>query len=319
MTDPNQNQGEGQDLDAMMAETRIVTGTEIFDLPGSSEEEEQTDEGDQEKPGNEEQAQESQELSSQSGEESEQTEEQDGKNFRFKDHGAAEEGFRNLQAKTTRAEQELAEMKKANVQREAEENAVKLAAEKDKASREFAAERQKETLAAINDLDHEDPDYDEKIAKTWAENNVDIINFAQNPQLAVQESQPAEEPGGDRQVETPPRDQGPSNEEIQAYVSQCVNDAGISEEQMPVFQGFVTQTTGVNDDGSEATIGQQVQWAIDQTKKHYADVKAQVRAEMEQPMTRQGQGRGPGGGAKEPEGIVTLEDAMASAREQRRI
>lgn len=314
MGDQNPGKEEEQDLDAMMAESRIVTGDEMFSLPESSGDEEK---GDDETPGEDDGAQDGREAPLEEEQGTQEEEKKEEEKFRFEDHAAAEEGFRSIEERALRAEQELAEAKKTLAQKEADEQAARLAAEKEKASREYAVERQKKTLAAINDLDPEDPDYDDKVARAWADSNLDIFNYAQDPPLESGEA--SEDPGEPREERTPPEKRDPSQSEIREFVNQCASEAGITRKQMPVFLGFAAQSSEYRPDGTPATIGEQVQWAIDQTTKHYADMRAQVRAEMEQPMTRQGQGRDPGGDKQEKPGIVTLDDALNGAMEQRRI
>jgi hypothetical protein len=96
---------------------------------------------------------------------------------RFKDHLAAEEGYRNLQAKATRTEQELARLRSERLAREqASRQAETLAGFHGELS-SYSKTAHLKALKEIDTLDPEDPGYQEKVADIWAKKDVDVASW----------------------------------------------------------------------------------------------------------------------------------------------
>ncbi|WP_028316701.1 hypothetical protein [Desulfatibacillum aliphaticivorans] len=323
MSQPLGQEEQGHDLDAMMTETRVI-GTEQFNLAQCETEEGEPEAGgDEEKPLPEPRPEAPQEegdgqgAPSDAGEQDQEPGEGAPKT-RFKSHEEAEEGYRNLQAQATRTAQELADLKKAQAEEKAKQAAAESRKKKDAAVLEYSEQRHAETLRAIQAVDDEDPEeYDRKVAAIWAQNNLDVTNFAQSYQ-PEEASPPPESFQEDHQA-------GPSSEDVHAMVDTRIKEAGFDDHQKGVFYTFAAKAPVETPDGKPLSMGEQVQWAIDNTNNYFAGIEARIKAElkaaMEQPMGRGGQGKGApgGGGEKSSSEPVSLSSALDAAMEKRRI
>ena len=121
---------------------------------------------------------------------------------RFKSHDEAERGYRELQGKTTQAEQAAAEARAAAeaARSEAAVLKTKLAeaegrerktleaqsesarqAAVDTALEAFATERRASALKEIGALDPDDPEHDAKVASIWGRVDAAVLRFARHP------------------------------------------------------------------------------------------------------------------------------------------
>ena len=121
---------------------------------------------------------------------------------RFKTHDEAERGYRELQGKTTKAEQDAAEARRAADAAKTEADAAKAklaeaevrerraaeattAAERqtavDIAVEAYATERRAAALKEIGALDPDDPEHDAKVAAIWGKVDGAVLRFNRNP------------------------------------------------------------------------------------------------------------------------------------------
>ncbi len=326
-----QSEDGGLDLDALMAEQRTVTGTEIFDLPGADEagpgsedesaseepegDDEQGPSGGEEERGSKGSEAENPDQPPNSGEGEKEL------NTRFTTHEEAERGYRELQAKSTRDQQELARLKKEKAEREAAEVAARHKEKADAATLEFSKKRHAEILGQISALDEEDPDYDTKVAGLWAEVNFDVTQYAQNPEIE-------EEVGGTPLVsgdanppeDTRPEEPGGGHEDVLLLIDRAVQAAEFDDGQRQMFMGYASQAPDKDDQGVALNIDQQVAWAVKQTQNYYSGLKAkieqEVKAQLGQPMGRGGTGVTPRSKADDAKPL-TLDGALEAAEQAR--
>lgn len=247
------------------------------------------------------------------------------KETRFKSHDDAEEGYRNLQSKTTKVEQENARLKQ---ELDELKNADKRKEEAQKASKdfeEFAEKRYEEALSSIDELDPDDAEYNKNVAKIWAKRDGEIRLYEREHGLTgARETAPATVETGTGKT--------PEEEETaaRAYVAQKATEAKIDPKD-PGWQFLCTQApTEIG--GKVLSFEEQVAWAIEE-KKNYdayrtsrqgmtdAEKEAEAKKKSEQ---RQNQelplGRGPSSTKKAGEETakpVTLDDALQMVMEER--
>ncbi len=253
----------------------------------------------------------------------------DAASYRFRSHEEAEEGYRNLQGKFTRLEERLSRIENASqaqeeASRQAQEEASRQAQEE--AFLTFAEEREKQALDAIDELDPDEDDYQARIARINAEKARDIRNW----QPEQQQGEPPAPPPA--QSAAPPA----TEDEATAAISQAMEKAGIDPED-PVFWTLAEKVPTKREDGTPMTFEDRIHWTVQRTQNTYAahDRRKQEETEQQarekglrnqeetQPLGRTGTGptETPGGkaGAEKPPKPVTLDDAISSALESRRL
>ena len=253
---------------------------------------------------------------------------------RFKTHEEAEKGYRHIQAEKTRLEEELKQEREA---RAADKKAREDAEVKQKAFEEaeaglvdFAADRHEQALTAIEDLDPDDDEYRKNVARIWAEKDRDIRRYERGHGLM-------EAPGAipaAAKTETPPGTEESTVSEQWAYVGTKAKEAGkeagidFSKDE---FFTMVCQSAPTKDEkGTPMTFDEQIDWAITKTKNYHstliagkaaereaADLKAREHQERETPMGRSSSEIPLTG--KDSGKPVSLDDAIESAREERRL
>ena len=247
---------------------------------------------------------------------------------RFEDHEKAEEGYRHLQAKTTRLEEDL---KQERTAREAEKKAREDAVEKQKKFEEaeaglvdYATERHEQALEEIEELDPDDAAYQKKVARSWAEKDRDIRRYEREHGLM----DVAVAPAAAAKTETPSGTGESTVSDQWEYVGTKAKEAGIDFNKDDFFK-LVCGTAPTKDEkGAPMTYDEQIDWAITKTKNYHStliaskttevvDLKAEGHQRREAPMGRSTSDvLSP---AKEPGKPVSLDDAVESAKEERRL
>lgn len=247
---------------------------------------------------------------------------------RFKSHEEAERGYRELQGKTTRAEQRAAEAERELAAIWGAEERRKQREAADLSFTDFAAERREAAMAEIDELDLDAPDYKKKVAQAWARADRDIFNFRQEQPAGGAAETPA--PTG---TETPAAGTPPGAaagvEEVRAYAKETIVKAGFDAED-PLFWIFASRAPAVKETGESIPLDEQIQWAIDQTKTYQARIMGDEQTRREAAAAEAGRavqhreltmGKGgggpPAGGSSAEESPVSLDAAIRSA--QRRL
>jgi hypothetical protein len=262
--------------------------------------------------------------------------------LRFKDHQAAEEGYRNLQSKATRAEQEAADLRRklAEVEQQKAEQAEQQAhsgkaAEIEKAIDDYTAERNEKALEEIEGLDPDDPEHRKKVARIWGNFHSDVRRFAAKP---VDGEGKQLEAGGlkleaGRKEEAAPVEKKPvvtapdpaavekRRSEIKSYIDGKARSAGIDPEADELWAGVALTTPATDDEGKAIPLDQQIDWTINRYNERKAAIMARARQEGNLPLGEGGHvSRQPGGArGKAPDGPISLGDAVARANERRRL
>ena len=254
------------------------------------------------------------------------------KEGRFESQDAAEEGYRNLQAKHTKAEQELARYREA--ERKRQEEAAR--AEQGKAFadqvREFSKEKNAEALQKIDDLDPDDFDddaaYNARVAEIWADKDSEVAAFMHTRPAAGESPAGEETPAGTGEA--------PAGEEASAGAQTTWDDVVATAQaqdqgfdtQDPAFISYCRMAPKEGEDGKELPFEDQVAWAVNQTKDYHQRLVRGTAAERSEghqrrnaPLGRGGSppgGRGGAGGQGAPR-PVSLDDAVTGALESRRL
>lgn len=253
---------------------------------------------------------------------------------RFESHEKAEEGFRNLQAKNTKTEQENARLRQELTKQKAAEKLEENRAKLKQGIVEYSQKRTKEALDAIDELDPDTNDYQDEVARIMAEKDGDINLYAiEQGQIMAPQASAA---GQDERVETPaaaadelPADATP--EEAKVYMEKKVEDAGLDPKD-PFFLNASRLVPEKDDGGVPLTFDQQIDLVIDQTKKYHASLiagyrkrqekesqkKAETNQELNGPLERQTTPVVTDSEEKEPK-PVSLSDAISAAQEERRL
>jgi len=191
------------------------------------------------------------------------------KTFRFKSHEEAERGYRNIQSEKTRAEQKARELEDKLQALTRAEQAKEARGKAEDAFVEFAAERRRKALDAIDALDEEEPEYRKQVARLLAEADRDIHGFDWRQFEATPVETPAE---------------APVNEVGQReMVETMALDAGLNHEaDLAMFRMVAGRTPEIDEQGRPMNFENQVHWAINETK-------ALLQSQRERFMERQKQ------------------------------
>ncbi|MEW5735712.1 MAG: hypothetical protein AB1921_12710 [Thermodesulfobacteriota bacterium] len=200
--------------------------------------------------------------------------------FRFKDHGAAEQGYREARQELDRVRRKLTEAEKAQ-KAARDKEASEAAAEQAKAK---AQEVYANALSAMDALSPEDPDYKAKIANIWAQANFDTAMLARP-------AAPADAPEGGKAgqpapgPETPPEEIA-SPEEVVRMATEKALAAGIAKEDLVVFRGFAGTAPEKDAAGNPLDLSAQIGWAVQQTKEFLVGRERRAVANANQPLGR---------------------------------
>lgn len=266
---------------------------------------------------------------------------------RFKDHQAAEEGYRHLQAKATKAEQEAAELRRKVAEQEQQQAAAReqqaqsgRQAEIEKAIDDYTAERNEKALEAIEALDPDDPEHRKKVARIWGQFHSDVRKYTASP--VDKDGKPlvvtAATPEQSSAPATPAKEAAPSTaatpatpapatveqrrSQIKGYIDGKARAAGIDPETDELWAGVALTTPDKDADGKVIPLDDQIEWTINRYNERKAAIMARARQESNLPMGEGGRvhrSPGSGSGGKAPAGPIGLGDAIAAANERRRL
>ena len=244
---------------------------------------------------------------------------------RFKSHEEAERGYKELQGKTTKAEQKAAELA-------AELDRIKNAGNAEAARTQtranlitFATNRRKKALAEIGALDPDAADYEDQSSRILGEVDIDILEY--------RESLPNKKPA---EAATKPTVATPATDDpgtVAKYVQDLIVKPEIGlEKDDPLFWTFAGQAPIADADGKPILIDDQIKWAVEKTKSYHNKLRGDNPAQREQEaaarsrnLQEQDLSLGRGGARtvitdRAAEGKpVSLADAIDGALEQRRL
>lgn len=255
---------------------------------------------------------------------------------RFETKEAAEDSYRNLQAKTTRVEQENAELRKKVVELE-QADQVKAEMEKAEAEyEEYAANEYEKALTQIDELDADAEDYQKQVARIFARRDLAIKNYEREHGIQTEsEASSAESEGPSAETTKGPEisdddDDQTTVKKLLEFRDAEATRAGID----PTDKHFLLEcrnTPSIDEKGKQIPFKDQVQWAIDETKKYHAaqeqaihnaqrqknERKAQEEQAQHLPMGRSSTPIKNESGKEKETKPVSLDDALESAKELR--
>lgn len=258
---------------------------------------------------------------------------------RFKTHEEAERGYRELQGKTTKAEQRAKDLAE---ELDRIKNADRLRAEAE-AEREkvidYAAERRAQALEAIDELDPEKPDYRKEAAKILSKADIDIYEHYQQrgTKPPADEGAAAEKGTGDQAAAAgAAAGQDPEMEKVVGFIQEKIAGEGLEKDD-PLFWQYAGQAPITDKQGRPTKLEDQIRWAVEQTKQYHERIQAKRTKEEEDraaeetrrrqsaeiPLGRGTAGAGaPAAGGKpaaEEAKPLSLSDAIDLAQERRRL
>jgi hypothetical protein len=338
--------------------TPIVTGVDIFSFgaadkapgPGNEESEQATPAPAKEEHPGEASEKEGGSLKAEGGSEKEEESAPPESKPRFKDHAAAEEGYRNLQGQTTKAQQELADARKRLAEIEAQQAAQRdqqSAGERqaliDQAIDEYEIERNEKAMKDIEALDTDDPEHQKKVARIWAACHKDVRKFvaapvdkdgkplevgsrksevgsAEEKQIPPEGVESSAADSNARSARTSPKAGGKTADQIREEIDGKVRAAGIDPDD-ELWVGVALTTPEKDADGKSMSVDQQIEWTINRYNEKRAAMLARVRQEAGLPLGEGGGGppAEKGGGGNPPAGPIGLGDAIARANDRRRL
>lgn len=236
------------------------------------------------------------------------------KGFRFKSQDEAESGYRHLQAKTTRIEQEAARLRADLKKVQDSEERKEKQEEQDKELLEYMTERHEQALTDIDDLDPDDAEYRKDVSRIWATKDVDIDvkRRAQGVEVEGQETE------------------GQKKTDVWDDVTTSAKAADIDPED-DYFRMICTFAPTEDVEGKPMPFKDQIAWAITQTKEYHKNQELQFQERQRKAAEKKSEehqdenlplGRSPAERTNlKPEETrpVTLDDALESALEERRL
>ena len=264
------------------------------------------------------------------------------KDFRFKDHEAAEIGYRNAQAAMTKAEQEAARLRQTLQQVEDEKKAREIQEKNDQTLIDFMADEHEKALDAVDELDPDDDGYRKAVARIWATKDAAIkvkereLTAESGKREAEsgkgQEGSAEREAGSGRREEEGGKGEAevPDKDKAWDAVKEKATAAKIDPDDDYFIQACAL-APAVGPDGQTLTFDEQVQWAVDKTtaynKKREENFLAKQKAAAKNTADRHQEqnlplGRSPADKAstvpdKAP--VITISSALDSAMEERRL
>lgn len=224
---------------------------------------------------------------------------------RFRSHADAEEGYRNIQAKTSKVEEENARLRQQLAEFEAQRDRQR---QEDMQAdiRRRSVKEYSDALQKIQSLDPEAPDHNEKVAEIWAETHLNVSSFR---------------PTGDNQTDdgnggaSPKADADVTIGKAREYVDNQLASAGLDDDEKLIFFAFASSAPDTGADGTPIGLEEQTAMTIEKTKQFLADKRAKFLQEFDQPMGRSGP-TGPEGGrasSRSNRRIMSLDDALQEA------
>lgn len=214
---------------------------------------------------------------------------------RFTSHDEAERGYREAQAALTRAQQELAQIKKRGID---------YAVDNPDVAR-FIADRQARAVEEIDDIDPDDDNFSTQAAEIWLKANRDIAIFSagiaadtgtdapiapstdeQTP--VIDKTQPPEQqtppPSPAHDPSAPPEDTGQLLDRVHSSASALGLE---NPHDDPVFRGYAVHAP-TTDGQRQLSLEEQVAWAVKQTMAYREKVASRMRQQQSVPMGRGG-------------------------------
>ena len=239
--------------------------------------------------------------------------------FRFKDQEEAETGYRHIQAKASRAEQEAARLRAELKTAQDAEEQREVQEKNDKDLLDFMTEEHEKALVKIDELDPDDEGYRKKVSRIWAEKDstVDIKRRAQGAERMAQGAEGTAE-----------GEETPGENKIWEAVEERAKAAKIDPDD-DYFRMACSFTPTEGPDGQKLSFEEQTDFAIQQTKEYHikqeqrfqdsqreaAAKKSELHQEENLPLGRSAADRS---GDKPPEPkVVTLNDALEDAMGER--
>jgi len=225
---------------------------------------------------------------------------------RFKTHDDAEKGYTALQSRTTKTEQENAELRRQLASYQAEQ-AEKAKQNKQGEIRQFAVTKNKEALAAINQLNPESSDHDQRVAEIWAEANMAVDDF----RMSKQEPSPPPAAG-----QPPAGNDNDAGDDSSALVTGMLDAENFSEAERIAFWGLSRSAPTHGPDGAKLTLQQQISMTMEKARQHNAAQRSQLMQELNLPLERGGSYSGPAPGEDARQYAnrqLSLDDAMQEA------
>lgn len=241
------------------------------------------------------------------------------KGFRFKSQEEAESGYRHLQAAKTRVDKEAAQLRADLKKAQDAEERKKKQKEKDQELLEYMAERHEQALTEIDALDPDSEGYRKDVSRIWARKDVDIE--------AKRREQAEDQRSEDREQRS---DAGDLKTDVWDDVTSQARAAEIDPED-DYFRMICTFAPTEDAEGKPMPMKDQIDWAITRTKQYHAkqeqqfqdkqqkaaEKKSEAHQDENLPLGRSAADRTALKPEKTP--VVTLNDALESALEERRL
>lgn len=213
------------------------------------------------------------------------------KKFRFKTHEEAEKGYEEKQSRVTKVEQENAKLREQATDNEKSLEKMRAAEEAEKEEQrqtaieakvlDYSRKRHDEILEEIEALDPEDAEHRSKVADLWSKVGADVRRFekeAANAPIEEPEKKPGEPVKAPEEKVVKPAEpsEDPEKDDVEAlsYVGSRVKAAG-KDINNPVLQRSAMFAPQANDDGTELSLDEQVDWAIESSDKFIESAKAE--------------------------------------------
>ena len=218
----------------------------------------------------------------------------------------------------------------------------KAQGERDEKLLEFMEDQHEKAQEEIDNLDPEDEGYRKAVARVWARNELAVEAWKRDNPVSVEAPAPSEDGGrpedGGRTAEDGGRPDGGREPEGQASdgarawgdVESLARNDGIDPSD-DYFQMICTYAPDRAKDGHALTFEEQVGWAVQKTKDYHQKQERQFRQRQEKAAREKSEhhqaenlplGASPATrSAPKPEDVppVTLDDAIESAKEERRL
>ena len=199
------------------------------------------------------------------------------KKYRFKSQDEAENGYTHVQGEKTRLELKVKELEKELGKKQEVENQQAT----DKAMQDFealAAFRRAKLLADIKELDPDNPQYENNVAKLQAKADADILT--QSQKVFVQPAPPppaATKPTPGSTASPAPSDTETNESKVVKYTESVITkpEIGLAPDDK-YFWFCASQAPKEDDKGNPLTLDQQIQWAVDQTKQYHSQINPQI-------------------------------------------
>lgn len=243
---------------------------------------------------------------------------------RFKSHEEAERGYKELQGKTTKAEQRAAELE-TELARIRDAGKVEEVLAKNKTDLiTYATKRREQALEAIDGLDPDAADYRTQAASVLAAADADVLDYRDTLRVAGAETKTG-------QASAAGTDAADADAVVKHVQASIVKPEIGLEADDPLFWTFAGQAPTADAAGKPIPLDDQITWAVEKTKSYHNKLRgtdpakreeeaaARSRTLQEQDLSLGRGGARPAGADKGAEKPVSLSDAIDGALEQRRL